>query len=180
MKRIIIISLSLMILSAPVASAQDQYDENTSREMTALRKKIGQMKREMDLLMRDIMSTPPVMTEPPAAVFGSDIYVDILQNDKYVTVKADLPGMDKDKIDIVLEGDKFLKISGSREMVKSEKTPNVIKQERFSGKFSKVIELPCEVMPTGISATYKEGVLEITIPKKAAAPKEETVKISVK
>lgn len=179
MKRLLILSLSLIIFSSTAVFAQDQYDENTAREMTALRKKLGQMKREMDLLMRDIMSTPPVITEPAAAAFGSDIYVDVFQTDKNVIVKADLPGMEKDKIDISLENDRLLKISGSREMTKSEKTPNVIKQERFSGKFSKVIELPCEVTPTGVSATYKEGVLEVTIPKKAAA-KEEKVKISVK
>jgi len=179
MKKVIILILSMLLLASAVP-AQAQYDENTASEMTALRKKLGQMKREMDLLMRDIMATPPVIGEPAPAAFGSDVYVDVFQNDRSVIVKADLPGMDKDKIDITLERDKFLKISGSREVVKSEKSPNVIKQERFSGKFSKVIELPCEVMPTGINATYKEGVLEITIPKKAAAPKEEAVKISIK
>lgn len=176
----ITVLLLIIILFAPTVSAQDQYDENTVRDMTALRKKLGQMKREMDLLMRDIMSTAPVTSEPAAAAFGNDIYVDIFQNDKNVIVKADLPGMDKDKINITLNNDRFLKISGSREVTKSEKSPNVVRQERFSGNFAKVIELPSEVTPVGINATYKEGVLEITIPKKAAAPKEEAVKINVK
>jgi HSP20 family molecular chaperone IbpA len=42
------------------------------------------------------------------------------------------------------------------------------------------VELPCEVTPAGINATYKDGVLEITIPKKKQDPKEESVKINVK
>lgn len=176
----ITVLLLIMVLLAPMVSAQDQYDENTAREMTALRKKLGQMKREMDLLMRDIISTAPVTGGPAAAAFGSDVYVDVFQNDKYVIVKADLPGMDKDNINIILDNDRSLKISGSREVTKSEKSPNVVRQERFSGNFAKVIDLPCEVTPAGINATYKEGVLEITIPKKAAVPKEEAVKINVK
>jgi HSP20 family molecular chaperone IbpA len=40
--------------------------------------------------------------------------------------------------------------------------------------------MPCEVTPVGIGATYKEGVLEITIPKKKMSPKEESVKINIK
>jgi HSP20 family protein len=94
-------------------------------------------------------------------------------------VKADLPGMEKDKINIALESGRVLKISGSREMLKSQNAPGVVRQERFFGSFEKTVELPCEVENFGISATYKDGVLEITIPKKAQA-KENKIKISVK
>jgi len=171
---------SIMLLLSFFAYAQDAADDNTVHEMTILRKKLGQMKREIDLLVKDIMSTAPVAGGAAMSTFGSDIYVDILQTDKTVIVKADLPGMDKDKIDVTLDNDKFLKISGARNVIKSEKSPGVVRQERFFGNFSKIIELPCEVTPLGINAVYKDGVLEITIPKKAKSQKEETVKIDVK
>ena len=179
MKRIIILLTIIVLISSVLVYAQNTLDDNTVRDLSVLRKKISQMKREMDLLMKDIISTAPATGEAVMNTFGSDVYVDVLQNDKNVIVRADLPGMDKDKISVTLDNDRFLKIAGSREMMKSEKSPGVVRQERFSGNFSKVIELPCEVTPVGISATYKDGVLEITIPKKAQV-KEEAVKINVK
>lgn len=179
MKKISIVLLIAVLFSA-LAYSQNAADDNTVREMTALRKKLGQMKREMDLLMRDIISTAPATGEAVMNIFGGDVYVDVLQNDNNVVVRADLPGMDKDKINVTLDNDKFLKISGAREITKDIKSPNVVRQERFFGNFSKVIELPCEVTPVGINATYKNGVLEITIPKKAKSIKEEAVKIDIK
>jgi HSP20 family protein len=158
----------------------ESRDNNAVKELSVLRKKLGQVKREMDLLIKDVISTSPVTGEAARDAFGGDVYVDILQNDKNVIVKADLPGMDKDKINVILDNDRYLKISGAREMIKSEKSPGVVRQERFFGNFSKTIELPCEVTPRGINATYKDGVLEVTIPKKAKSPKEEAVKISIK
>jgi len=64
---------------------------------------------------------------------------------------------------------RFLRISGSREMLKSQTAPGVVRQERFFGSFEKTVELPCEVENSGINAIYKDGVLEITIPKKAVS-----------
>ena len=189
MKKLIALFVILSLTACPAGFASggiNAYaqstttDEDTVRDITALRKKLSQMKRQMDLLMGDIISTPAMTGTAVTGAFGSDIYVDIIQNDKNVVVKADLPGMEKDKIDITLDNDRFLKISGSREMMKSEKSPGVVRQERFSGKFSKVVELPCEVTPVGINATYKDGVLEITIPRKTQNAKEESVKINVK
>ena len=177
------IAILLILSAATCAYAQNARDDDsmTDQELTALRKRISQMKRQMDLLMGDIISAPAATgAAAKRGAFGSDVYVDIVQDEKSVIVRADLPGMEKDKIDITLDNDRLLKISGSREMLKDERSPGVVRQERFSGKFSKVIEMPCEVTPVGIGATYKEGVLEITIPKKKMSPKEESVKINIK
>jgi HSP20 family protein len=178
MKKFIVLLMALSVAACSYAQDADT-DDMTTRDITALRKKIGQMKRQMDLLMGDIISTSGVPGAAVAGTFGSDVYVDVVQNDKYVVVKADLPGMAKDKIDITLDNDRFLKISGTREMTRTEKSPGVVKQERFSGQFSKIVEMPCEVTPIGINATYKDGVLEVTIPRKTPA-KEESVKINIK
>jgi HSP20 family protein len=86
--------------------------------------------------------------------------------------------MDKDKITVTLESGKLLKISGSREAMKQEAGPNVVKRERMVGKFERAIELPAECKSDGISASYKNGVLEVRIPKKETA-KPEMIKVTV-
>ena len=179
MKKIISIVLVGVFLSS-FAYAQNTTDEMSDKDLAAVRAKLNRLKRQMDLLIKDVMWTPSLANNVAAQNFVGNVNVDILQNDKFVMVKADLPGMEKDKIDIVLDNERFLKISGAREIIKSQESPGVFKQERFSGNFSKAVELPCEVMSTGINATYKDGVLEITIPKKVKGVKEEIVKISVK
>ena len=151
----------------------------TAQDLSSLRKKLSRVKREMDLLIKDMVSGASYASDAVLKDFAGDISVDILQNEKFVIVKADLPGMEKDKINIALESGRFLKISGSREMLKSQDAPDVVRQERFFGSFKKTVELPCEVENFGIGATYKDGVLEITIPKKAET-KEDKIKISVK
>lgn len=153
-------------------------DDATAQDLSVLRNKLSRVKHEMDLLIKDMVSGASTVGSAISKDFGGNISTDILQNENFVIVKADLPGMEKDKINIMLESGRFLKIAGLREIVKSEKSPGVVKQERFFGNFEKVVELPCEVKNAGISATYKDGVLEIVIPKKAAA-KEDKVNIKV-
>lgn len=179
MIRKISIFITAGLLLAGVACGAGGSDDTTAQDLLTLRKKLSRVKREMDLLIKDMVSGASMASDVVLGSSAGDVNVDILQNAKFVIVKADLPGMEKDKINITLESGRFLKISGSREMLKSQTAPGVVKQERFFGSFEKSVELPCEVENSGISATYKDGVLEITIPKKAQA-KEDKVKINVK
>jgi len=192
MKRIAVIILTGMFLAgfaygetaSSESSTRSELSQTGSRDdaavqdLSTLRKKLSRVKREMDLLIKDMVSGVSTVSDSISKDFAGDVSVDILQNEKFVIVKADLPGMEKDKINIALESGRFLKISGSREMLKSQTTPGVVKRERFFGSFEKSVELPCEVENSGINATYKDGVLEITIPKKAQA-KENKVNIRV-
>ncbi len=178
MKKLIVIILTGMFLTIS-ACAQNAMDDKTAQDLSALRKKIREAKRELDLMMKEIVSNASAVSDAVLTSSGEDIRADILQNDKNVVVKADLPGMEKDKINITLENSRLLKIAGSREVLKKESAPGMVRQERFYGSFEKIIELPCEVENSGINATYKDGVLEITIPKKAQ-PREEKVKINIK
>ena len=178
MKKIIIVLFIGMFLTVS-ACAQSTVDDKTSQDLSSLRKKIREAKRELDLMMKDILSNASTVSDAVLTGVVEDVRVDILQNDKNVIVKADLPGMEKDKISITLEHSRLLKIAGSREVMKNQSAPGMVRQERFYGSFEKVIDLPCEVENKGISATYKDGVLEIVIPKKAQG-KEEKIKINVK
>jgi len=167
------------VLLAGLGFSETASNDTTAQDLSTLRKKLSRVKHEMDLLIKDMVSGAPMVGDAVLKDFAGDVSVDVLQNERNVIVKADLPGMEKDKINVILESGRYLKISGSREMLKSQAAPGVVKQERFFGGFEKTVELPCEVESSGIGATYKDGVLEITIPKKALA-KEDKVKISVK
>ncbi len=177
MKKIAIIVLLLASLVCPAYAGTDPGDDEY-KDLDQLHNKIVRMKKEMDRLMKDIVSTYPEQEGAASGLFGEDVKVDIAQTDKDIIVRADLPGMTKDKIEITLEKNKILKIAGARETVKKETAPGMVKQERSLGKFERVLELPAEGMSEGITASYKDGVLEIVIPKKKTL-EEEKVKIKV-
>jgi HSP20 family protein len=152
--------------------------DRDERELEALSKKLVRMKREMDSFMKELASSYQDAGRPPAG-FGSDVKVDIAENPKDFVVRADLPGMDKDKITVTLERGRLLRISGSREQMVEEKTPNMVRRERMEGRFDRTIELPADCKSEGITASYKNGVLEIAIPKKEES-KPEMIKVDVK
>lgn len=177
MKKVLII---LTVLAAMAGSiyAETAPTEEDYKNLDELRVKLMRMKKEMDRFMKDIISTYPDQAINTVDVFGGDVKVDIAETDKDVIVKADLPGMDKDKIEVTLLNNKILKIGGTRNMEKKETAPGIVRQERMSGKFERVLELPVECLNEGIRAAYKNGVLEVDIPKKNKG-KEEAVKINV-
>ncbi len=86
------------------------------------------------------------------------------ESDKYIAL-ADLPGMDKAKIDITIENDNLLKISGTKDEVYQDDNCRYLHQERFSGYFERMIQLPKPVKASEIQAKYENGVLSIIIPK---------------
>lgn len=176
MKKTIIAFLMCTVI-AVTAHAETGPTDQDYQNLDELRTKLVRMKREMDKFMKDVVATYPDQTIG-GDIFGQDVRVDVSQTDKDIVVKADLPGMDKDKIDITLQNNKILKIAGSREVTKSQTASGVVTQERMSGHFERILELPAECLSAGIKATYKNGVLEIVIPKKKPS-KEEAVKISV-
>jgi HSP20 family protein len=107
--------------------------------------------------------------------------IDIKEDGTQYTVTMDLPGMDKDKINIEIKN-KMLKITGERETVSEEnRADKFFRQERNYGYFSRVIPLPDNIKENEISADYKNGVLTIKIPKAVAAEgkDEESRKIKI-
>lgn len=174
MKKIVLAAL-FCLFGAGIACA-DMPTDKDYENLDELRVKIVRMKREMDKFMKDILSTYP--PESTLNTYGPDIKVDMAQTPTDVIIKADLPGMSKDKIEVTLENSMVLKIAGSREIVTKETAPGVVRQERMQGRFERVIQLPVECKNDGIQATYKDGVLEVVIPKKESA-KETPVKVNV-
>lgn len=176
MKKPVIIAIALM-LAVSFAWGQDTLTDQDEKNLQQFSHRLVRMKRDMDNFMKELASA---YSEDAGGFsgFGSDVRVDIVENPKDFVVRADLPGMDKDKITVTLTGNRILKIAGSREMVKEQKGPSMVRQERMRGQFERVIELPADCRSDGIAASYKNGVLEILIPKKEES-KPETIKVNV-
>lgn len=177
MKKIFIVMVLLAFSSGALYAVTTPTEEDY-KNLNELRGKLVRMKREMDQFMKELLATSTATGTAITSGFGEEVKVDVSETDKDVIVRADLPGMDKDKIDVVLDKGRILKISGSREFEKRETSSGVVRQERTTGKFERILELPAECKSEGINASYKSGVLEIAIPKKEISKAEE-VKIKI-
>lgn len=104
--------------------------------------------------------------------------IDLSEEKDKVVIKADLPGIKKEDIKVELDQDGVLTISGERNFVNQEKQENITRLERYFGSFSRSFYLGDTVDPERINANYKDGVLEVTLGKKAKAqPKAIDVKV---
>lgn len=104
--------------------------------------------------------------------------VDIIEEDKDILVKLDIPGVDEKKINISFDGH-VLAISGERKGDIGKKVDGYLTRQRFSGRFHRIIHLPITVESKGLKAKYNKGVLEILIPKKKLS-KKKAIKVDVK
>lgn len=103
--------------------------------------------------------------------------VDVLESKDSYVLRAELPGMKREDINLEVK-DGMLTLSGER---KSEKATDGVKYrtvERVEGKFSRSFSLPETVKHDGIQATYKDGILEIHVPK-AEEAKPRRIEVAV-
>jgi HSP20 family protein len=91
--------------------------------------------------------------------------VDVSETADQVVIKAEVPGMEAKDIDISLAGD-VLTIKGEKKSEREEKKENYHLVERTYGSFSRSLKLPTAVDADKIEASYKQGVLTVSCPKK--------------
>jgi HSP20 family protein len=108
--------------------------------------------------------------------FGSwNPAVDLYEKDDSFVIKAELAGVDKENISIDLK-DGVLTLSGERSDDNEVKEDNYYRRERTYGKFRRVFSLPADVDSGKIKAEFKDGVLEIEVPKpEERKPKQITI-----
>lgn len=123
-----------------------------------------------DDLLRGFFVRPVGFTGEPGQVQGTlgQFRVDVSEVENAYTLHAEIPGVKKDDIHITIDGDQ---VAISAE-VKSEKDvkngARVLRSERHYGKVYRAFQLGQPVDEEGASAKYSDGVLELTLPKKAA------------
>jgi HSP20 family protein len=97
------------------------------------------------------------------------IKLDVKESDNAYTVHADIPGVKKEDIHVTVEGN-MVSISAEKKTEKEEKEgEKVLRSERFIGKVSRSFSLGSDVDESKAQAKYNDGVLELTLPKKAAS-----------
>lgn len=133
------------------------------------------MRREMDRLWDSFFEGDVERRGREDSVWLPSVDVSETKND--LVVKAELPGMNPKDIDISLT-DGHLMIKGQKKQEKEEKDEDYHFVERSYGSFVRAVHLPKEVQHEKISASYKNGVLKIVLPKSQEAKTKE-VKIKV-
>lgn len=103
--------------------------------------------------------------------------VDLYEDAGNVIVKAELPGLKKEEIEVSLH-DGVLSISGERKGEKKYEDAQAHRSERFVGVFHRSITLPTEVKADEVKAQYKDGILTVTLPK-AEEVKRKQIEVKV-
>jgi HSP20 family protein len=129
------------------------------------------MRREMDRLFEDFFSNPLTVSETL-----SQPSIDMLQTDDDIIVKATLPGIAADDLDIQITGD-TLSLRGETKEEEEVKEGKYHLRERRYQSFSRSLRLPTTVVADKAVAEMKNGILTLTLPKaEEVKPKAITVK----
>jgi HSP20 family protein len=111
------------------------------------------------------------LTRTPQLLNGWIPALDVYEDKDNFLVKAELPGMKKEDIEVSLN-DGSLSISGERKTETKREDAEVYRAERFFGRFQRTVTLSAAVTADKIQAAYKDGVLTVTLPKvEEAKPK---------
>jgi len=103
--------------------------------------------------------------------------IDVAETDEEIVVTAELPGVKQEEVDISI-ADSVLTLKGEKKEEKEVKEKNYHRIERSYGSFQRSISLPTGVEASKAKATYKDGILRVTVPKvEEAKPKQ--IKIDV-
>lgn len=108
---------------------------------------------------------------------GSTMSVDVAEHEDEYVVTADLPGFSKADIDLTVEDDR-LYVSASRETDEDVESEQFIHKERRTTSASRTIALPGPVNEVDVGATYKNGVLTVTLPKVSTSERSTSIEIS--
>ena len=103
--------------------------------------------------------------------------VELAESDGEMTVKMEVPGVEKDQIQLTVADD-HLVVRGETRKEKEEKKKSYYRQEIRYGAFQRTVPLPVEVDATKAKAELKNGLLTVTLPK-SAQPKAREIKIAV-
>lgn len=131
---------------------------------------------EVDLCFNEALTSPlTILTPRSLPVFGIEDFdrlapaVDMYDGGKEIVMKADLPGINKEDLHLDLTAENVLTLSGERKMEDSIEESGFYRVERNYGSFSRSFELPSSVDTGKITASIKDGVLEIRLPKTETA-----------
>jgi HSP20 family protein len=109
---------------------------------------------------------------------NGSLAVDMHETDDDVVVKAEIPGLDSDDLDITITGD-TLTIKGETKAEEEIEEDNYIYRQRCYGRFSRSLAIPTAIKAGQATADYEDGVLRLTLPK-AEEVKPKAIEVQVK
>lgn len=137
--------------------------------------RLASLREEMNRLLDGSLAA---FTGSNVGLFGGwSPTVDVFQDKDNVYVKAELPGMKKEEIDISFQ-DGMLTICGERKEESEVREGESFRSERFFGKFHRTVSTPTKVDAEKITASYKDGILTVQLPK-AAEAKAKQIEVTV-
>lgn len=138
------------------------------------------LQRQMNSLFHDFFTgfdiAPRGFASGASGAFMPSI--DVKESDKEFTIRAELPGVEEKDIEVTVTSD-AVTIKGEKKEEKEDKGKNYYYMERSYGSFNRVIPLSTETEANKAEAGFKNGVLNITIPKSQSAKAKET-KVPIK
>jgi HSP20 family protein len=144
-----------------------RYRHYPQSGLSAALDRLANMRAEMDRVFESTVGSFP---RSPAPLSRWNPAVDVYQNKDQFTVVVELPGLKKEEIEISLHDD-TLTISGERN--REESSGEEFLTERSYGKFQRSLTLPTAVVAEKVNASYKDGLLQVVLPKaEEAKPKQ--------
>ena len=126
----------------------------------------------MERMLSDFFRRPYSLFSPtqwmrsfPEMEDVSRVSVDVFDEGDNVVVKAEVPGISKEDIEVSFSDNNTIMISGEKKKEEKVENKDYYRMERSYGSFHRSIVLPAEVNPDQASATFKDGILDIHIPK---------------
>ena len=141
--------------------------------MSNLRLLDSEISDTFNTALRRFFNPMALETDTPAL----KMRVDVSEKDKAYEVKADIPGVKKEDINVRIDGNVVqIDAEVNREKESKDKSGKVLRSERYWGNISRTFSLAQDVDDTKVVATYTDGVLTLELPKKASP---ESKKIAV-
>ena len=166
------------------ATKEKENKSWTTQTQTEIMPRAHEMERWFDRMVDEFWRRPfPTLLRPerwwPAetGMMMRMPAVDVYEEKDDVVIKAEIPGLSKEDISVQVT-DSTLIIKGEKKREEEVKEDNYYRCERSFGSFTRAVALPCDVKADQVKASFKNGVLEVRMPKTEEAKKKAiTVKI---
>jgi HSP20 family protein len=138
-----------------------------------------QFRRSFDELLSPFYPYTGITSTPLSQLPIRSSIVDLVDEGDHYIVTAELPGFSKDQVDVKINKDGLV-IRAEQKAENEQKNKNYLHRERAYSAFERVIEFPEEVIPQKVEGTMKDGVLQLTVPKKEPNPEEKLTKVQLR
>ena len=136
---------------------------------------VGEIQHEVNRLFDSFFGRPAQQAARGERIWAP--LVDMYETKDDLVLMAEVPGVREKDVTVAITGD-LLSIKGERHFGDELKEPSVLHLERVYGRFERLVQLPMPVQADKVKATYREGVLEIRLPK-AEEVKPKQIKIDI-